>query len=82
MQKSIEGLTGTIKFDNEGLRSDFALEVVELGVDGLVPIGIWEFSKGYTLKKNYEVKKLEEEPDDGRLSHKSFVVITCLVCSK
>ena len=35
LQTEIEGLTGTVKFDNEGRRSDFHLDVVGLHSDGL-----------------------------------------------
>lgn len=66
-------------FDLQGFRSDFAVDVVELGLDGLVKIGRWNASTGYTMKRDYTVKQFEEEPTDGSLSHKSFVVITCLV---
>ena len=31
----LEGLTGKIKFDSRGLRSDFELDIVELKKDGL-----------------------------------------------
>lgn len=31
----MKGLTGTIKFDQHGLRTDFTLEIVELKKDGL-----------------------------------------------
>ena len=34
----MKGLTGTIKFDQHGLRTDFTLEVVELKKDGLVKV--------------------------------------------
>lgn len=75
----MEGLTGVIKFDNQGFRSDFTLDVIELGLDGLVQIGSWNTTEGYSIKRDYTVKKLEDEDDDGNLLHKSFVVITCLV---
>ena len=31
----MDGLTGKIKFDSQGLRTDFQLEIVELKKDGL-----------------------------------------------
>ena len=37
-QVEMKGLTGTIKFDQHGLRTDFTLEVVELKKDGLVKV--------------------------------------------
>ena len=38
LQVEMKGLTGTIKFDQHGLRTDFTLEVVELKKDGLVKV--------------------------------------------
>ncbi len=35
------GLSGRIKFDQHGLRTDFELEIVELKKDGLVKVGAW-----------------------------------------
>ena len=35
LQVEMKGLTGTIKFDQHGLRTDFSLEVVELRKEGL-----------------------------------------------
>ena len=35
------GLSGRIKFDQHGLRTDFRLEVVELKKDGLIKVGTW-----------------------------------------
>merc|ERR550532_3389913 len=37
----MKGLTGIIKFDQHGLRTDFTLEIVELKKDGLVRVGHW-----------------------------------------
>lgn len=34
----MKGLTGTIKFDQHGLRTDFTLEIVELKKDGLMKV--------------------------------------------
>ena len=34
----MKGLTGTIKFDQHGLRTDFSLEVVELKKEGLAKV--------------------------------------------
>ena len=39
----IEGLTGRIKFDPEGQRSDFELEIVELKKHGLDKVFIVKF---------------------------------------
>ncbi|XP_046464667.1 glutamate receptor ionotropic, kainate 2-like [Daphnia pulex] len=42
----IEGLSGTIKFDSEGSRSNFHLSIVELQPDGLTEVGTWNSIEG------------------------------------
>ena len=42
----MEGLTGFIKFDSQGLRTFFHLSVLELSHDGLVVVGTWNPSDG------------------------------------
>ncbi|KAK4023250.1 Glutamate receptor [Daphnia magna] len=42
----IEGLSGTIKFDSEGSRSNFNLSIVELQTDGLTVVGTWNSIEG------------------------------------
>ena len=46
-------MTGTIKFDQHGLRSDFTLEIVELKKDGLVKVGYWLESMGVNFTRNF-----------------------------
>ena len=40
----MKGLTGRIKFDQHGLRTDFTLEIVELKKDGLLKVGTYNES--------------------------------------
>ena len=42
----MRGLTGRIKFDQHGLRTDFTLEIVELKKDGLLKVGTYNESEG------------------------------------
>jgi hypothetical protein len=50
----MKGLTGTIKFDQHGLRTDFSLEVVELKKEGLAKVNktriLWKLSSSQALK--------------------------------
>ena len=50
----MKGLTGTIKFDQHGLRTDFSLEVVELKKEGLAKVNktqiLWDVSSSQALK--------------------------------
>ncbi|KAK9882219.1 hypothetical protein WA026_019733 [Henosepilachna vigintioctopunctata] len=49
--ESFMGMTGKLKFDNEGFRSDFVLEVVELQETGMTPLGTWTPHGGYNLAR-------------------------------
>lgn len=42
----MEGLTGFIKFDPQGLRTYFHLNVVELSPEGLGVVGVWNPTDG------------------------------------
>ena len=35
----MDGLTGKVKFDQEGLRTDFTLEIIDLKKAGLTKVG-------------------------------------------
>lgn len=74
----MKGLTGVIKFDNQGFRSSFSLDIIELGKDGLRKIGTWNASEGVNLTRTYgEVYTQIVES----LHNKTFVVTTILVNS-
>ena len=49
----MKGLTGTIKFDQHGLRTDFTLEIVELKKDGLIQVGNWNEKYGVNFTRNF-----------------------------
>ena len=63
-QVEMRGLTGRIKFDQHGLRTDFTLEIVELKKDGLLKVGIYNES---TEKVNFTRK---ERSTCGRKQHR------------
>lgn len=71
-----EGLTGLIEFDNEGLRTNFNLDILELHEKGIGKIGTWNHSKGISI-----TRATTEDINDDPLSlrNKTFIVITCLV---
>lgn len=70
------GLTGVIKFDHQGFRSDFVLDIVELNKDGLKKIGTWNSTEGVNFTRTYgEVYTQIVEI----LQNKTFVVTTILV---
>ena len=72
----MKGLTGTIKFDQHGLRSDFTLEIVELKKDGLMQVGVWQENKGVNFTRNF-TESYNEIVDS--LQNKTLVVTTIFV---
>lgn len=72
----MEGLTGFIKFDSQGLRTFFYLSVLELGADGLSVVGTWNPSDGANFTR------APSEPAhllDDNLVNKTLVVSSKLV---
>lgn len=74
---TLNGLTGPIRFDYEGLRTDFQLEVIELSVSGMQQIGQWSTEGGFQMNRPAPAHTLE--PDMRSLMNKSFVVVTAIV---
>ncbi|XP_032596034.1 glutamate receptor ionotropic, kainate 2 isoform X2 [Drosophila grimshawi] len=73
---TLNGLTGPIQFDYEGLRTDFQLEVIELGVSGMQQIGQWSTDGGFEMNRPAAPHTIE--PDMRSLMNKSFVVVTAI----
>ncbi|KAM8707036.1 hypothetical protein ACLKA7_011186 [Drosophila subpalustris] len=73
---TLNGLTGAIRFDYEGLRTDFQLEVIELSVSGMQQVGQWSTEGG--LQMNRPAPPHTLEPDMRSLMNKSFVVVTAI----
>ena len=46
----MDGLTGKVKFDQRGLRTDFTLEIVELKRQGLTKVGSLDHNKSLNPK--------------------------------
>lgn len=76
-QVEMTGLTGIIKFDHQGFRSDFILDIIELNnKDGLKKIGTWNSTKGINFTRSYgDVYTQIVE----NLQNKTFIVTTILV---
>ncbi|XP_014479807.1 PREDICTED: glutamate receptor ionotropic, kainate 2 isoform X3 [Dinoponera quadriceps] len=70
------GLTGIIKFDHQGFRSDFMLDIIELNSkEGLKKIGTWNSTKGINFTRSYgDVYTQIVE----NLQNKTFIVTTIL----
>lgn len=72
----ISGLTGVIKFDNQGFRTDFELDVVEVNKEGLSKIGTWNSSQGINFTRSF-VEAYSSIVDN--LHNKTLVVTLILV---
>ena len=72
----MQGLTGKIKFDSRGFRTDFNLDIVELKKEGLVRVGEWNSGAGVNFTRNFTeaYSDLIES-----LHNKTLVVTTILV---
>lgn len=75
-QVEIRGLTDIIKFDHQGFRSDFTLDVVELGPSGLRKTGTWNSTQGVNFTKTYGEQQMEIVEN---LKNKTLIVTTILV---
>ncbi|XP_066262969.1 glutamate receptor ionotropic, kainate 2 [Euwallacea similis] len=71
----MRGLTGVIKFDHQGFRSDFMLDIVELTRDGLKKIGTWNASEGVNFTRTYGEAYTQIVEI---IQNKTFVVTTIL----
>lgn len=74
----MKGLTNVIKFDHQGFRSDFVLDIVELSVGGLRKIGTWNSTlpDGVNFTRTFSQKQQEIKEN---LKNKTLIVTTILV---
>ncbi|XP_022255411.1 glutamate receptor ionotropic, kainate 2-like [Limulus polyphemus] len=74
-QISVNGLTGNVKFDKYGFRSDFNLKILQLTQQGLKEIGKWRPRSGINMTGNFS-KAYEEAIQS--LKNKTLIVTTLL----
>jgi glutamate receptor, ionotropic, invertebrate len=72
----MRGLTDVIKFDHQGFRTDFVLDIVELGPTGLRKTGTWNSTQGVNFTKSYNEHQREIVEI---LQNRTLVVTTILV---
>ncbi|CAD6205052.1 GSCOCG00003119001-RA-CDS [Cotesia congregata] len=74
----MNGLTGLIKFDHQGFRSDFMLDIIELNnKEGLKKIGVWNSTEGVNFTRTFSDAYTQIVES---LQNKTFIVSTILVC--
>uniref|UniRef100_A0A336L6S2 CSON001092 protein n=1 Tax=Culicoides sonorensis TaxID=179676 RepID=A0A336L6S2_CULSO len=71
----IQGLTNIIKFDHQGFRTDFVLDIIELSTQGLRKVGQWNSTRGVNFTRSYgdHQKEIVEY-----LQNKTLIVTTIL----
>lgn len=72
------GLTGLIKFDHEGFRTDIQLDIVEVTAEGLVKKGSWNTSEGINFTQTL-IESEEEVASASDMRNVTFVVMISLV---
>ncbi|KAG4072084.1 hypothetical protein HA402_015583 [Bradysia odoriphaga] len=65
----VQGLTGEVRFDNRGYRSNFAADLIELTSSGISQVGTWNA----TLTDRLNITRQLES-----LRNKTFIVLTAL----
>ncbi|KAK7085548.1 hypothetical protein SK128_021964, partial [Halocaridina rubra] len=50
----LPGLTGNIEFDSLGFRTDFSLDIIELGMPNLTKVGTWNKNTGANYTRTYQ----------------------------
>ncbi|XP_076178431.1 glutamate receptor ionotropic, kainate 2 isoform X2 [Ptiloglossa arizonensis] len=71
----MQGLTGLIKFDTAGFRSDFQLDVLRLTEDGLKKIGMWNSTNSIEWQPESDPPKSEMEFN---LQNKTFIILIAI----
>ncbi|XP_032677546.1 glutamate receptor ionotropic, kainate 2-like isoform X2 [Odontomachus brunneus] len=77
--RSVEtrGLTGLVKFDRDGFRSNIQLDIVRLTENGLTKIGTWNSTSGQNIEWASGVSKKKSDMELS-LQNKTFVVLISL----
>lgn len=78
-QTIVQGLTGEVKFDNRGYRSNFAVDVIDLTPSGIEKSGTWNATTGLNITRYVEGAAAIIDNDSVR--NKTFIVLTALVNS-
>lgn len=72
----MNGLTNLIKFDNQGFRTDFVLDIIELSSGGIRKVGDWNSTQGVNFTRSFKEQKLDMVEN---LKNKTLIVTALLV---
>lgn len=73
----MKGLTNVIKFDNQGFRTDFVLDIIELSPNGVRKIGDWNSTQGVNFTRSFK-EQVQDMVEN--LKNKTLIVTALLVC--
>jgi len=74
--QQVYGLTGLIKFDGMGFRTEIQLDIMELeGRDGLMKVGTWTLDGGANYTRNYATSR---DVVSENLRNRTLIVTTAL----
>lgn len=73
----IEGITKSVKFDENGLRTEIEVQIFTLDTQGLVPTGSWSTEVG--IKRLPDNTAPTEDTSVISLKNRTFIVLTSLV---
>lgn len=79
LQVTMKGLTGEIKFDQEGFRTNFNLYIMELVEEGSQQVGTWDPLNGAKFNRSVQPEIPENEFS---LRNKTLKVVIALVIHK
>lgn len=74
-QVEMKGLTNLIKFDNQGFRTDFLLDIIELSSAGIRKVGDWNSTQGVNFTRSFG--DLQQDIVDN-LKNKTLVISAIL----
>ena len=69
-------MTGLVKFDRDGFRSNIELDVVRLAENGLTKIGVWNSTLGSNI--DWIVENTKNAQVEQTLQNKTFIVLISL----
>lgn len=74
---AIRGLTGDIRFDVQGKRTDFVVGIIELASAGILKVGTWNSTTGLNFSRLFVESSAQF--DASSLKNMTFRVLTSLV---
>lgn len=75
-------MTKSVKFDENGRRSEIEVQIFELNPQGPISIAIWDTEYGVKQSMSSSVVPAESDPALISLRNRTFIVLTALVIQK